>query len=68
MRRWPINVWAMALKSAPKKETKPTSVSVRLTKTAVEYLKKLAEAHNLSQADVIEQLIREEWKVFTTKK
>lgn len=58
----------MALQVIPKKEPRPIAVSVRLSKTAAEYLKKLAQAHNMSQADVIEHLLREEWKTFTSKR
>lgn len=54
----------MALKVLPKKQPRPVAVSIRLSKTTVEYLKQLAQAHNMSQADVIEHLLHEEWKRF----
>lgn len=50
----------MALKVLPKKQPRPVAVSIRLSKTTVEYLKQLAQAHNMSQADVIEHLLHEE--------
>lgn len=58
----------MSLKVLPKKEPRPVAVSLRLSKTATDYLKKLAEAHNMSQADVIENLVKEEWSRFQTRK
>lgn len=58
----------MALKVKPKKESKPVSISMRVSKTAAECLKKLAEAHNMSQADVVENLLREEFKAWQDKK
>lgn len=58
----------MALPVVPKKEPKPVAVSVRLSRTAAEYLRKLAEAHNMSQADVIETLLRQEFKIWQEKK
>lgn len=57
----------MPLLVVPKKEPKPVVVSVRLSKTAVESLKKLAEAHNMSQANVIETLIRDAFAEFQKK-
>jgi len=54
----------MPLSIIPKKEPKPVAVSMRLSKTAAEYLKKLAEAHNMSQADVIETLLKQEFELF----
>lgn len=58
----------MALPIIPKKEPKPIAVSFRLSRTAVDCLKKLSEAHNLSQADVIEYLVKQEYKTFQEKK
>lgn len=54
----------MALPSKPKKDPRPTPVTVRLSELAVEYLKILAEDHNLSQADVVEHLIRQEYELY----
>lgn len=45
------------LPTLPKKEPRPIAVTVRLSKTAVDSLKALADTHNMSQADVIEYLI-----------
>lgn len=50
----------MALPKKPKQEPRPTAVTVRLSKRAVENLKALAKDNNLSQADVIEYLINQE--------
>lgn len=47
----------MVLPTLPKKEPRPTAVTVRLSKQAVISLKMLADEHNMSQADVIEFLI-----------
>lgn len=58
----------MSLPSMPKKEPRPIAVTIRLSKVAVEQLKKLANTHNLSQADVIEHLIREEYDKESTIK
>jgi hypothetical protein len=51
----------MALPTKPVKEPRPIAVTVRLSIVAVEQLKVLAKDHNLSQADVIEHLIHEEY-------
>ncbi|MDR3608216.1 MAG: ribbon-helix-helix protein, CopG family [Oligoflexia bacterium] len=39
-------------------------VSVRLSKRAAEQLKRLATHHNMSQADVIENLLAQEYEQF----
>lgn len=52
----------MPLQTIPKKEPKPVAISIRLSKTAVECLKNLADAHNMSQADVVENLLKQEYK------
>lgn len=49
----------MNLPMLPKKEPRPTAVTVRLSKGCVANLKMLADAHNLSQADIIEHLINQ---------
>lgn len=53
----------MPLPRKPAKEPRPVPVTVRLSKTAVTALKRLAGENNLSQADVVEHLILEEDKV-----
>lgn len=58
----------MALPVIPTKAPRPVAVSMRLSKTVAEYLKELAKAHNMSQADVIEHLIENEWKEALRKK
>jgi len=58
----------MVLTKMPKKDPRPVAVTVRLSKTAVDQLKVLAKEHNQSQADVMEHLIRQEYKVFETGK
>lgn len=58
----------MALPSLPKKEPRPVPVTVRLSKTAAERLKELARSHNLSQADVIEYLIAQEFTASQKKR
>ena len=50
----------MALPMNPKKEPRPVAVTVRLSKASADLLKSLAKDHNMSQADVIEYLVREE--------
>lgn len=57
----------MSLPSAQKKDPRPIPVTVRLSKKAVEMLKSLAEDHNLSQADVIEYLIKHEYQAIKKK-
>lgn len=52
------------LPKLPKKEPRPTAVTIRLSKQAVANLKMLADEHNLSQADVIEYLIQQATKEF----
>lgn len=58
----------MALPSLPRKEPRTVSVTVRLSGTRAAQLKELARGHNMSQADVIEYLIEDEWKVSVKKK
>lgn len=59
---------SMALIKMPKKEPRPSAVTVRLSKKAVEHLKTLAKEHNRSQADVVEFLIQQEFKSYESKK
>lgn len=56
------------LPKMPKKEPRPIAVTVRLSKTAVDNLKFLADEHNLSQADVIEHLIDEATEEYSKKR
>lgn len=42
----------------PKKDPRPIALTVRLSKQAIASLKMLADEHNMSQADVIEHLIK----------
>lgn len=58
----------MALQPAPRKEPRPIPVSIRLSRTTVQYLKEMGKSYNLSQADIIEQLINDEWKRALKKK
>lgn len=46
------------LPKLPKKDPRPIALTVRLSKQAVASLKMLADEHNMSQADVIEHLIK----------
>jgi predicted transcriptional regulator len=47
----------MSLPILPKKNPRPVAVTVRLSKEAVNQLKELADAHNMSQADIVEHLL-----------
>lgn len=58
----------MALPSLPKKEPRPVPITIRLSKRAAEQLRTLARAHNMSQADVIEHMLGEEYKFFEKKR
>lgn len=58
----------MALPSLPRKEKRPIPITVRLSYRSATYLKELAKAHNMSQADVIEHLLENEWKDAVKKK
>lgn len=51
----------MALPVKPQKEPRPVAVTVRLSEKTAKRLKKLAKDHNLSQADVIEYLVNQEF-------
>lgn len=57
----------MTLPKAPKKNPRPVSVTVRLSVSASDQLKVLAESHDLSQADVIEHLIKTEYRKWQKK-
>ena len=50
------------LSKKPRKDPKEITVSLRITKRASEYLKLLAEANNMSQANVVEDLVNEEYE------
>lgn len=50
----------MSLPKLPKKEPRPVAVTLRLSKKVADGLKTLARDHNMSQADVVEYLIRQE--------
>lgn len=58
----------MSLPKGTKKEPRPIPLTVRISETAMDQLKILANAHDLSQADVIEHLIKEEYDDFNKKK
>jgi len=58
----------MSLPKLPKKEPRVVPVSVRLSKNTAEQLKTLAKEHNLSQADVLEYLVQNEFKNFENNK
>lgn len=58
----------MTLPNMPKKDPRPIAVTVRLSEVAVEWLKALAKDHNLSQADVIEFLIKQEYEQHKERK
>lgn len=58
----------MALPKYEKKDPRPIAVTVRLSAKAVDALKKMAKDHNMSQADVIEYLIKQEFKTLETKR
>lgn len=55
------------LPKLPKKEPRPISISVRLSKKAIDALKNLAKEHNMSQADVIEYLLMQANEEYTKK-
>lgn len=50
------------LPKLPRKDPRPVQVGVRLSEKAADQLKKLADTHNMSQADVIEYLILQEYE------
>ena len=52
----------MVLRPLPKKDPRPKALTVRVSTKTYEQLLQLAEANNLSQADVIEQLLEEEYR------
>lgn len=52
----------------PKKEPRPIPLTVRISRKSSEQLKALAREHNLSQADVIEHLIQQEFKHYQESK
>ncbi len=58
----------MALPTRPKRDPKAISISLRVSKRAADQLKALAGAHNLSQADVVEHLVAQEFKIFEGRK
>lgn len=58
----------MSLPTMPRKPPRPIAVTVRLSEATVEMLKGLAKAHNLSQADVVEHLVKEEYQKYSDKK
>lgn len=57
----------MTLPVKPKKEPRPVPISFRLSKKAVDSLRAMAKSNNLSQADVLEHLIQQEYKQFEKK-
>jgi hypothetical protein len=54
----------VTLPRLPKKDPRPVAVTVRLSKRSSEQLRSLAKDHNMSQADVIEHLLKQEYKTF----
>ncbi len=58
----------MALPTRPKRDPKSVSISMRVSKRAADQLRVLANAHNLSQSDVLELLIAQEFKEYESRK
>lgn len=58
----------MTLPSLGKAGKRDRAVAMRLTEDTVEKLKKLAKAHNLSQADVVTLLVEQEYKQLKQEK
>lgn len=58
----------MSLPKMPKREPRPVPITVRLSKKAVDQLKSMAKENNLSQADVLEHLIQQEFNASDKKK
>lgn len=58
----------MTLPTLPKKDPRTVSMSFRVSKRTAEQLKSLAKDHNMSQADVIDFLIQQEFKTQELKK
>lgn len=60
--------WAMSLPVLGKqKGLRDKCVALRLTKETVSQLKKIAEGHNLSQADVVSLLVEQEFEKFVKR-
>jgi hypothetical protein len=57
-----VILWHMALPKLPKKEPRAVAATFRLSKSAMDDLRVLASAHNLSQASVIDILIKTEYQ------
>ena len=51
----------MSLPTLEKKDKRPISVAMRLSKKTAEQLKRLAASHNMSQADVVTRLVEQEY-------
>lgn len=58
----------MALPSLPKQHKRDRALTVRISEICVNNLKALAQAHNLSQSDVIEYLINDEMDRYRASK
>jgi hypothetical protein len=54
----------MSLPRRPKKDPRTEPVTVRLSKRSADQLRSLAKSHNISQADVVEYLLLQEFKAF----
>jgi len=54
----------MPLPRRPKREPRSEAVTVRLSKRSADQLRSLAKSHNISQADVVEHLLQQEYKQF----
>ena len=57
----------MALPTNPKKDPRPVAVSLKLSKRAVDALRALSKAHNMSQGEVVEHLVLQELKESKSK-
>lgn len=58
----------MSLPTLGKRAPRSKAIALRLTQNTADQLKKLAEAHNLSQADVVTLLVEREFKDFKSEK
>jgi hypothetical protein len=57
----------MTLPKRPQKSLRPMPVTIRISKEAAEYLRMLGEAHNISQGEVVDHLIKQEYGIYRRK-
>lgn len=51
----------MALRPFPKKDPRPKALTIRVSEKTFRQLSELADYNNMSQADVVEQLLEDEY-------